>query len=585
MAHDRSSPTPSDDGGNGTVVSSIHSKQQENVINNDDDDMQQQQSKRSFFTNLPPWVKKLHLGIVYFGLFVTMLMIALQATVIAPAMTKIATDMDDVGNQTWVATAYLIGMISLQPLAGKFSDIFGRKPMVLMGLFFFIAGSLICALVPSMNGFIAGRAISGVGGGSIMACMFIIATDITPMKYRPRINSALSGMYGLSSVVGPLIGGAFVDNLTWRWDFWLNIILGGISFTILGFFFRESNTTLRQNESLWDKIKRIDALGTILVIATISCLLCALNWGPMYGWGDGHAVGTFVASGVSFIALVFVEVKVAKEPILPPRLLKNPKVLVFYFYICCLGLGFVGTLFYGPITFQAVFGADSTQSGIRLMPYMGALIVGAIGGGQLLQRYPYPKFYIMVGSSSALLGFGLFQLTNEHSNWGFQAGFFAFAGLGFGLSQQNTILAVQTVADKEYIAIATALVNFALLLAPSIGLAVYQAIFSAFIKAQFSVLPADVLEVANRYGVMKNYLYIRNLPVEYQPPVIHAYMEALSDVFIPPIVASGIAVILAVLAPNVRFGGPRPPKSPADQDLEASKEKQEGPARKEETTS
>lgn len=119
MAHDRSSPTPSDDGGNGTVVSSIHSKQQENVINNDDDDMQQQQSKRSFFTNLPPWVKKLHLGIVYFGLFVTMLMIALQATVIAPAMTKIATDMDDVGNQTWVATAYLIGMISLQPLAGK----------------------------------------------------------------------------------------------------------------------------------------------------------------------------------------------------------------------------------------------------------------------------------------------------------------------------------------------------------------------------------------------------------------------------------------------------------------------------------
>lgn len=116
MAHDRSSPTPSDDGGNGTVVSSIHSKQ------HDDDDImqqQQQQSRRPLFSNLPPWVKKLHLGIVYFGLFVTMLMIALQATVIAPAMTKIATDMDDVGNQTWVATAYLIGMISLQPLAGK----------------------------------------------------------------------------------------------------------------------------------------------------------------------------------------------------------------------------------------------------------------------------------------------------------------------------------------------------------------------------------------------------------------------------------------------------------------------------------
>ncbi|CDS10019.1 hypothetical protein LRAMOSA02696 [Lichtheimia ramosa] len=572
MAHDRSSPTPSEDGGNGTVVSSIHSKQQET-------DMQQNDPPKS--SKFPPWIKKLHLGIVYFGLFVTMLMIALQATVIAPAMTKIATDMNDVGNQTWVATAYLIGMISLQPLAGKFSDIFGRKPVVLTGLFFFIAGSLICALVPTMNGFIAGRAISGVGGGSIMACMFIIATDITPMKYRPRINSALSGMYGLSSVVG----GAFVDNITWRWDFWLNIILGGISFSILFIFFRESNTTtLRQNESLWDKIKRIDAFGTILTIATISCLLCALNWGPMYGWGDGHAIGTFVAAGVSLILLVFVEIKVAKEPILPPKLLKNPKVLVFYFYICCLGLGFVGTLFYGPITFQAVFGADSTQSGIRLMPYMGALIVGAIGGGQLLQRFPYPKFYIMAGSSSALLGFGLFQLTNEHSNWGFQAGFFAFAGLGFGLSQQNTILAVQTVADKEYIAIATALVNFAMLLAPSVGLAVYQAIFSAFIKAQFSVLPANVLEVANRYGVMKNYLFIHKLPVEYQPPVIHAYMEALRDVFIPPIVASGVAVILAVLAPNVRFGGPRPPKSPANQDLEASQEKQDEPASKEART-
>ncbi|KAI7876017.1 MFS general substrate transporter [Lichtheimia hyalospora FSU 10163] len=576
MANDHSSPAPSDDGGNGTVVSSIHSKQE--------NDMQHDPPKSSFLSNLPPWTKKLQLGIVYFGLFLTMFMIAIQATVIAPAMTKIATDMDDVGNQTWIATAYLIGMISLQPLAGKFSDIFGRKPMVLMGLFFFVAGSLISALVPTMNGFIAGRAISGVGGGSIMACMFIIATDITPMKFRPRINSALSGMYGLSSVVGPLIGGAFVDFITWRWDFWLNIILGGVSFIILAFFFRESSSTVRKDESLWDKIKRIDAIGTILVIATIACLLCALNWGPMYGWGDGHAIGTFVASGVSFILLIIVETRVAKEPILPPKLLKNPKVLVFYFYICCLGLGFVGTLFYGPITFQAVFGADSTQSGIRLMPYMGALILGAIGGGQLLQRYPYPKFYIMVGSSSALLGFGLFQLTNEHSNWGFQAGFFAFSGLGFGLSQQNTILAVQTVADKEYMAIATALVNFALLLAPSIGLAVYQAIFSAFIKAQFSVLPAEVLEVANRYGVMKNYLYIRNLPVEYQPPVIHAYMEALSDVFIPPIVAAGIAVILAVLAPNVRFGGPRPPKSPADQDIEASKEKQDGSSPSKEET-
>lgn len=240
--------------------------------------------------------------------------------------------------------------------------------------------------------------------------------------------------------------------------------------------------------------------------------------------------------------------------IMPWQVLSNPGVFVIYLYMTCLGLGFIGTLYFGPVLFQSVFGANSTASGIRLIPFMACLIVGSVGSGFLLRKFPYIKFYIVVGASSNLLGYGLFYTVNEHSNWGQQAGFLTFCGLAFGLSQQNCILGVQYSASKEFMAVATSLNNFFMLLASSIGVAIYQTLFATFLAAQFKGVDPQILAVAQKYGALGNYLYIREMPADTQGPIIHAYMEALHDVFIIPIVAAAIGFICSLFIRNIRYG-------------------------------
>lgn len=273
-----------------------------------------------------------------------------------------------------------------------------------------------------------------------------------------------------------------------------------------------------------------------------------------YRWGSAHSIGPFVAAGVSFIALVITEGWIAKEPLLPGRVLLNPSVTVVYCYMMCLGLTFIGTLYFGPIYYQSVFGANSTESGLRLIPFMVCLIGGSVGTGILIRRFPNTKIYMIIGSAANLLGYGLFYTINENSTWGQQAGYLAFCGLAFGLSQQNAILTVQSCVELRDMAVATSSNNFFMMLASSVGIAIYQTLYQTFLKAEFSKLSPEVLAVASKYGALKNFLYIRSMPQEIQVVVIHAYSLALHKVFILPIAAAGMGFILTLFFKNVKYG-------------------------------
>ncbi|RCH85148.1 hypothetical protein CU097_005903 [Rhizopus azygosporus] len=487
------------------------------------------------------------------GICIAMFMMSLNSTLVAPAMGIIATQLNATENQTWIATAYLVAINAFQPLSGKFSDIFGRKAVFLFAIATFFIGSIISAVSNSINILIAGRAIQGFGGGGVMSMTYITVTDVTPVLLRPRFQSILGVIYGIASVVGPLIGGAFVDHASWHWDFWLNVILSGIAFVII-FIFLKAPENVAQ-ESFIHKLKRIDYLGTLFATGFVVCLLLALSWGNSYGWNDGHCIGSFVASGVSFIALIYVEGWVAKEPLLPAQILLNPACTTAYLYMIFLGLTFICTLYFGPVYFQAVFGADSTQSGLRLIPFMVCLIAASVGGGILIRIFPYPKYFIIFAGASNLICYGLFQLVNPSSNWGQQAGFLAFGGLAFGLSNQNAIFTVQSSVALKDIAVATTCVNFFMMLSSSVGVCIYQTLSATFVKAQYAGLPAEVLKVANEYGALKNYLFIRKMPLEYQQPVTHAYAAAMHNLFIIPLVAAGLGLVVAIFFKPVRYGG------------------------------
>ncbi|KAI9257387.1 major facilitator superfamily domain-containing protein [Phascolomyces articulosus] len=482
----------------------------------------------------------------------TMFIVSLNSTVVAPAMSIIATDLDNaLGEQTWIATAFIVAMNSVQCISGKLSDIFGRKPLLIFGLSFFLIGSVINGTAPNINALIAGRTLQGLGSGNIMAMLFVVVVDITPLKWRPRMQALLIIVYGVSSTIGPIVGGAFVDKLTWRWIFWLNLILGGAALIIT--FILLPETAPVKKESMFTKIKRVDFLGILFSISFVTCILLALSYGPRYGWSDAHSIGPLVAAGVSLIVFIYIEGWVAKEPLMPAAIMLDRKVFLVYLYLCSLGLGFMGNLYYSPILFQAVFGANSTESGIRIIPYMGCLIAGSIVSGVFVKKFPYIKFYIVVGAASNVLGFGLFYTVNEYSNFGRQAGFLTFCGLAVGLALQSCVLSVQMVVAKQHLAVATVLNNFFMFLAGSIAIAVFQALFITFSAAQFKGVDPETLAIAQQYGALTNHLNVRNMPIDAQGPIIHAYMEAIRNVFIIPLVIAGIGFICTIFLSNVRF--------------------------------
>lgn len=273
-------------------------------------------------------------------------------------------------------------------------------------------------------------------------------------------------------------------------------------------------------------------------------------------WASAHSIGPFVAAGVSLVALIFVEGWIAKDPLMPGKVLLNPSVVIVYLYMACLGLTFIGTLYFGPIYYQSVFGANSTESGLRLIPFMVCLIGGSVGTGMLIRKFPNTKIYMVLGGASNLLGYGLFYTVNESSTWGQQAGYLAFCGLSFGLSQQNAILTVQSCVELRDMAVATSLNNFFMMLACSVGIAIYQTLYSTFLVTEYSKLSPEVVAIASKYGALRNFLYIRQMPLEIQTPVIHAYSLALHKVFLLPIAAAALGFILTLFFKNVKYGVP-----------------------------
>ncbi|KAI8147545.1 major facilitator superfamily domain-containing protein [Fennellomyces sp. T-0311] len=486
---------------------------------------------------------------------------SINATVIAPALSIIPSSLDAIEEQTWVVTSFIIGMNCFQPIAGKFSDIFGRKPILLMEQLAFIIGSLITLVTPTMNGLIAGRGIQGVGSGTVTSTVFVIVVDVAPLDWRPRMQALLIVVYGISSVVGPLVGGAFVDNLSWRWIFRMNIIV-----TVL--LFKESSKV--RKESLWIKIKRIDYLGILFSTSFVTCILLAISWGPRYGWNNAHSIGPFVAAFVSLVLLIVSEGWISKEPLMPPRIILDPKVFLIYLYLCCLGFGFASVPYFGPMLFQAVFGATSTESGVRLIPFMACLIAGAIASGISMKFFLYIKLYTVAGAALNVLGLGLFHTVNESSSWGTQACFLPFCGLTMGWSQQNCVLSVQMVVEEQYLAVATVLSNFFLFLSVSMAIGVYQVLLSTFLSAQISSMDSETLAVSQQYEALTNHLLIRDMPIALQGPIISAYMSAFRYVFIIPLVIAGIALVCAIFLPNVRFTVS--PQQPTDPSISKDKE-------------
>ncbi|KAG0274365.1 hypothetical protein BGZ95_009870, partial [Linnemannia exigua] len=462
-------------------------------------DLEQQHESQALSKPSPS--RGIRLFLLTVGLFIGCFLASMDLTIIATALPQIASEFNAQSQMSWVATSYLLAYTAFQAIYGRFSDIFGRKSMYLFACTIFLVGSIGCGAASSMTMLILFRAIQGMGGSGLFSLMLIIASDLfETLDERARFQTIVGLAFGVSGVVGPLLGGVFVEHSTWRWCFYMNLPLGVVAFGLVGKFldvpFERSN--LRR------KLARVDYAGVMLVIAAVLCLLLPLAWGgTTYAWDSGVIIALFVVSVVLVVALIFVERRAA-EPILPMSLFLNREVVILVSVICLMGVVFMGCTYYVPVYLQIVKRVSTTNSGLRLMPCIFGLVFSTAVSSVLLKRFKDYRVFISTGCAILTLAVGLFILFDVDTSLAEQLTFVLLMGLGQGLIFQNCVLACQDCTEPHERAVATGLVAFINSIGNSVGVAICGMVLNNALLNQLDKLPVESRRIVDEMNVVEN---------------------------------------------------------------------------------
>ena len=421
----------------------------------------------------------LKLTIIIVGLCLAVFLVALDNTIIATAIPRI-TDafhaLDDVG---WYGSAYLLTTCAFQLVFGKLYTHFNIKAVFLLAISVFELGSLICGVAPTSTALIVGRAIAGLGAAGIFSGALIIIAHNVPLQKRPVYSSAVIGMYGIASVAGPLMGGALTDRVSWRWCFYINLPIGGMTIFLITLFLKAPSTQRKESSSAMKKFLQFDPIGTVVFVPAIVCLLLALQWGgSKYPWNAGRIIALFVVFGVLSIIFVAVQIWKGEDATVPPRIFTQRSILAGTWFGFCLGGAFFLFIYYLPIWFQAVKGTSAIGSGIRCLPLILSQIVGVGVSGGLTTQFGYYTPFMLVSTVLMAIGSGLLTTLKLDSNTGMWVGYQLIFGVGSGAGFQQPVLAAQTVLELHDVPIGVAINMFLQLFGGTIFVSVSQNVFT-----------------------------------------------------------------------------------------------------------
>jgi EmrB/QacA subfamily drug resistance transporter len=482
---------------------------------------------------------------VFSGLMAGMLLAALDQTIVSTALPTIVGELGGLDHLSWVVTAYLLTTTVSTPLYGKLSDLYGRKVMFQAAIVIFLAGSVLCGVAQNMGQLIAFRGIQGIGGGGLMAMAFAIIGDVVAPRERGRYTGYLGAVFAVSSVAGPLLGGFFVDNLSWRWVFYVNVPIGIVALIV-------TSSVLQLPFTRRDH--RIDFEGAALLVAGVSALLLALVWGGNeYEWGSTMILGLLVASAVLLAAFVLWEGR-AEEPILPLRLFRGRVFTIGVLLSFVVGASMFGAIVFLPLFLQAVTNASATNSGLLLLPLMAGLMTTSVGSGRVIARTGHYRRWPMAGMLTSAAGMGLLSTMDAETSRLESSLYMVVLGLGIGMVMQVLVLAMQNASEPRDMGVVTSSANFFRSLGGSMGISVFGAIFASLLADKLgSFLPPGALDGAglNPDSLSASPAQLQALPPDILAPVTRALSESITAVFSYSVPVLVVGFVLALILPGL----------------------------------
>jgi EmrB/QacA subfamily drug resistance transporter len=417
------------------------------------------------------------------GVILAMLLSSLDQTIVSTAMPTIVQELSGLEHISWVFTAYMLGSTVTVPIYGKLSDLFGRRNLYLLGIVIFLAGSVLCGLSQNMSQLIFFRGLQGIGGGAMMVNSFAIIGDVFPPAERGKYQGMIGGVFGLSSIAGPLLGGWITDNTSWRWVFYVNIPLGIIAIIVL--------STALPKIAVQARNRKIDWLGAFFIVTCLVPLLLCLVWGgSVYQWASWQIVTALVISFLSLFIFIRNEKRVV-NPILSLDLFKNKVFLVSVCAMFFTAMGMFGAIIYVPIFSQGVIGGSATHAGLVLTPMMLALVASSASSGQVISRTGKYKILAITGTAITVAALFCFSTIDEHTtNLGLILRMI-FLGVGLGSTMPIFTLAVQSAFGKERLGEVTAGTQLFRNVGGTVGTAVLGGIMNTRLSGQMNQLEQE----------------------------------------------------------------------------------------------
>ena len=508
------------------------------------------------------------------GVMLALLLAALDQTIVGTALPRIVAELNGLDRYSWLITGYLVASTVIVPIAGKLGDLFGRKPFLIAGMVGFVAASALCGAAQDMDQLIIFRIIQGLFGGMLFASAFTVLGDIYTPAERARIQGLFGAVFGLSSIIGPVVGGFLTDNLGWRWVFYVNLPVGLLGVLVVAAFLPFVRT-----KASW---RDIDFIGSGALAAGLIPVLVALSVAKDQGWTSFEVLG-LLGFGLAMLVAFFIIEQRVKEPIVPFTLFKNRAFAVSMVVGFFAALGMFGMIIFVPLELQGVLGVSVTNSGLLLTPMMLGLIVASILSGQLIPRIKHYHYLGTIGVALMMVGIYLLAQTTTATSQMSITIDIVMVGLGLGVTMPLYINAVQSALPQRYLGVGTSQIQFWRNVGGTVSSAVLGSILAQRLPGAIAAeiaklhLPAAFAGVLGRSAGNPNQLLDpaqiaatkAKLPAQLAPlydQAMHAVRQALAltlhDLFLIAIALSTIALIASLFMPDVPLRSRQSPRQP-----------------------